>query len=35
MTLFKSMDKILRMIKYFSREKVKARTKSIIGLEMH
>lgn len=31
MTLFKGMDKILRIIKYFNREKVKGRTKSMIG----
>lgn len=30
-TLFKGMDKILRIIKYFNREKVKGRTKSMIG----
>lgn len=31
MTLFKGMDKILRMIKYFNWEKVKVRNKSMIG----
>lgn len=30
-TLFKVMDKILRIIKYFNRGKVKGRKKSMIG----